>query len=82
MLSKDMNIADFDPQLWEAIQAETERQELHSAPRIDTPSEHSDQPQDREAAQSSPGQKDFLIRQRGSLIHGSVFRVSGSAAFG
>lgn len=29
MLSRDMNIADFDPELWEAIQAETERQELH-----------------------------------------------------
>lgn len=29
MLSKDMNIADFDPELWEAIQAETVRQELH-----------------------------------------------------
>lgn len=29
MLSKDMNIADFDPELWDAIQAETERQEHH-----------------------------------------------------
>lgn len=29
MLSRDMNIADFDPELWEAIQAETERQEQH-----------------------------------------------------
>lgn len=29
MLSRDMNIADFDPELYEAIQAETERQELH-----------------------------------------------------
>lgn len=29
MLSKDMNIADFDPELWDAIQAETQRQEHH-----------------------------------------------------
>lgn len=29
MLSKDMNIADFDPELWDAIQAETVRQEHH-----------------------------------------------------
>lgn len=29
MLSKDMNIADFDPELWEAMESEKERQELH-----------------------------------------------------
>ncbi len=29
MLSKDMNIADFDPELWQAMESETERQELH-----------------------------------------------------
>lgn len=29
MLSKDMKIADFDPELWEAMESEKERQELH-----------------------------------------------------
>lgn len=29
MLSRDMNIADFDPELWQAIEAETQRQEHH-----------------------------------------------------
>ncbi|XOV77345.1 MAG: serine hydroxymethyltransferase [Aestuariibacter sp.] len=29
MLSRDMNIADFDPELWDAMQAETVRQEQH-----------------------------------------------------
>ncbi|MDN4503223.1 serine hydroxymethyltransferase [Alteromonadaceae bacterium BrNp21-10] len=29
MLSRDMNIADFDPELWNAIQKETQRQEQH-----------------------------------------------------
>lgn len=29
MFSKDMNIADFDPELWSAIQAEEKRQEEH-----------------------------------------------------
>ncbi|MBC3766766.1 serine hydroxymethyltransferase [Neptunicella marina] len=29
MLSRDMNIADFDPELWQAIQQETARQEEH-----------------------------------------------------
>ncbi|ALS99219.1 serine hydroxymethyltransferase [Lacimicrobium alkaliphilum] len=29
MLSRDMKIADFDPELWQAIEKETERQEQH-----------------------------------------------------
>jgi glycine hydroxymethyltransferase len=29
MLTRDMNIADFDPELWESIQQETKRQEDH-----------------------------------------------------
>ena len=29
MLTRDMNIADFDPELWESIQNETKRQEEH-----------------------------------------------------
>jgi glycine hydroxymethyltransferase len=29
MLTRDMNIADFDPELWESIQKETRRQEEH-----------------------------------------------------
>ncbi|WP_088331614.1 serine hydroxymethyltransferase [Lacimicrobium sp. SS2-24] len=29
MLSRDMNIADFDPELWQAIEKETQRQEHH-----------------------------------------------------
>ncbi|WP_438863467.1 serine hydroxymethyltransferase [Neptunicella sp.] len=29
MLSRDMNIADFDPELWQAIEQETQRQEEH-----------------------------------------------------
>ncbi|NVK23597.1 MAG: serine hydroxymethyltransferase [Gammaproteobacteria bacterium] len=29
MLTRDMNIADFDPELWESIQKETKRQEEH-----------------------------------------------------
>jgi glycine hydroxymethyltransferase len=29
MLTRDMNIADFDPELWESIQKETQRQEDH-----------------------------------------------------
>ncbi len=29
MLTRDMNIADFDPELWESIQEETRRQEEH-----------------------------------------------------
>ena len=29
MLTRDMNIADFDPELWEAITEETRRQEEH-----------------------------------------------------
>ena len=29
MLKRDMNIADFDPELWQAITDETARQEAH-----------------------------------------------------
>lgn len=29
MLTRDMNIADFDPELWQAIEGETQRQEQH-----------------------------------------------------
>ena len=29
MLKRDMNIADFDPELWQAITQETDRQEAH-----------------------------------------------------
>ena len=29
MFAKDMNIADFDPELWQAMQAEVSRQEMH-----------------------------------------------------
>ena len=30
MFSADMNIADFDPQLWEAMEAEKQRQDRKS----------------------------------------------------
>ncbi|OZB37984.1 MAG: serine hydroxymethyltransferase, partial [Alishewanella sp. 34-51-39] len=29
MLKRDMNIADFDPELWQSMVQETERQEAH-----------------------------------------------------